>query len=185
MSPNKHYLSLSGKQHGCRRMRYGRCFSSIIRKLQEVPSIEHFVETMSIRFHNRKGKKPKSLKNMNRAIFIWMWPIYRSLRGNKSYLFVAIDRATRSLFYRVYEAKSSENTEDFINRRLEFLPLEITHVLTDNGLEFTNRLINPRKENSVRNPLNWMKSARPIILNRGWLNSIHQRRMAWWKEPLE
>ncbi|MDD3806797.1 MAG: hypothetical protein PHE86_02000 [Candidatus Marinimicrobia bacterium] len=30
--------------------------------------------------------------------------------GNISYLFVAIDRATRSLFYRVYEAKSSENT---------------------------------------------------------------------------
>jgi len=65
--------------------------------------------------------------------------------GNKSYLFVAIDRATRSLFYRVYEVKSSENTEDFMNRCLEFFPFEITHVLTDNGLEFTNRLIKSKK----------------------------------------
>ena len=72
--------------------------------------------------------------------------------GNKSYLFVAIDRATRSLFYRVYEAKSSENTEDFMNRCLEFFPFEITHVLTDNGLEFTNRLIKSKKGDLCQKP---------------------------------
>ncbi|MGI5999128.1 MAG: DDE-type integrase/transposase/recombinase [Lutispora sp.] len=59
--------------------------------------------------------------------------------------FVAIDRATRSLFYRIYEAKTSENTEDFMNRCFEFFPFEITHVLTDNGPEFTNRLIKSKK----------------------------------------
>ena len=29
--------------------------------------------------------------------------------GNSSYLFVAIDRATRCLFYQLYDAKNSEN----------------------------------------------------------------------------
>jgi transposase InsO family protein len=65
--------------------------------------------------------------------------------GQKSYLFVAIDRATRTLFYKVYEAKTSENAEDFMALCLAFFPFEITHVLTDNGLEFTNRLIKSKK----------------------------------------
>ncbi len=60
--------------------------------------------------------------------------------GVKYYLFVAIDRATRTLYFEVYDAKTSENTESFMNNCLEFFPFQITHVLTDNGLEFTNRL---------------------------------------------
>ena len=75
-----------------------------------------------------------------------------AFEGKKTYLFVAIDRATRSLFYRIYEAKTSENTEDFMNRCLEFFPFEITHVLTDNGLEFTNRLIRSKKGELCQKP---------------------------------
>jgi len=67
--------------------------------------------------------------------------------GQKSYLFVAIDRATRTLFYKVYEAKTSENVEDFMGLCLAFFPFKITHVLTDNGLEFTNRFIKSKKGN--------------------------------------
>ena len=59
--------------------------------------------------------------------------------GVKYYLFVAIDRATRTLYYEVYDAKTSENAEDFIVKCLNFFPFGITHVLTDNGLEFTNK----------------------------------------------
>ncbi len=65
--------------------------------------------------------------------------------GAKYYLFVAIDRATRTLFYEVYDAKTSENAELFMNNCLEFFPFSITHILTDNGLEFTNRLIKSKK----------------------------------------
>lgn len=61
------------------------------------------------------------------------------------YLFVAIDRATRSMFYWVYEQKTAENTSDFMDRCLEYYPFEITHILTDNGLEFTNRLLKSKK----------------------------------------
>ena len=65
--------------------------------------------------------------------------------GTKYYLFVAIDRATRTLFYKVYDAKTSANAENFMQECLDFFPFKITHVLTDNGLEFTNRLLKDKK----------------------------------------
>jgi transposase InsO family protein len=67
------------------------------------------------------------------------------INGVKYYLFVAIDRATRTLYYNVYEAKTAENAEVFMNECLDFFPFGITHVLTDNGLEFTNKLIKSKK----------------------------------------
>ena len=67
------------------------------------------------------------------------------INGVKYYLFVAIDRATRTLYFKVYDAKTSDNTEDFMNECLAFFPFGITHVLTDNGLEFTNRLLRNKK----------------------------------------
>ncbi|MCF6332656.1 MAG: DDE-type integrase/transposase/recombinase [Draconibacterium sp.] len=73
--------------------------------------------------------------------------------GKKYYLFVAIDRATRALYYYVYDAKTSENTEDFMNKCLDYFPFKvITHVLTDNGLEFTNRLIKSKKGELCKKP---------------------------------
>ena len=55
--------------------------------------------------------------------------------GQKCYLFVAIDRATRVLFFKVYQAKRSENAEDFMSKCLDYFTFEISNVLTDNGLE--------------------------------------------------
>jgi transposase-like protein/predicted XRE-type DNA-binding protein len=67
------------------------------------------------------------------------------LNGIKYYLFVAIDRATRILYYKVYDNKTSENAELFMMECLEFFPFGITHILTDNGFEFTNKLIKSKK----------------------------------------
>lgn len=67
------------------------------------------------------------------------------INGVKYYLFVAIDRATRTLFYQIYDSKTGANAEDFMNKCLSFFPFVITHVLTDNGLEFTNRLLKNKK----------------------------------------
>ena len=68
--------------------------------------------------------------------------------GVKYYLFVAIDRATRLMYYDVYDAKTSSNTELFMKDCLEFFPFKITHVLTDNGLEFTNRCLKSKNGKS-------------------------------------
>ncbi len=57
--------------------------------------------------------------------------------GKSNYLFVAIDRCTRAMIYWVYENKTGENTEDFMNKYLALFPFKITNILTDNILEFT------------------------------------------------
>lgn len=72
--------------------------------------------------------------------------------GVKYYLFVAIDRATRTMYYEVYDAKTSENAEDFMNKCLAFFPFKISHVLTDNGLEFTNKLIKSKTGHYCQKP---------------------------------
>jgi len=69
-----------------------------------------------------------------------------------SYLYVAIDRATRLMYYKIYDNKTAENTDAFFDECLDFFPFELTHILTDNGLEFTNRLIKNKKGNLCTKP---------------------------------
>lgn len=70
--------------------------------------------------------------------------------GKSYYLFVAIDRCTRVMIYWIYENKTAENTEDFMDKCIAFFPFQITHILTDNGLEFTNRLLKSKAGNSCQ-----------------------------------
>ena len=69
------------------------------------------------------------------------------LDGLKRYLFVAIDRATRTMLYLVYDHKTADCTQDFFEHCMDFFPFQITHILTDNGLEFTNKLLKSKKGN--------------------------------------
>ena len=71
------------------------------------------------------------------------------------YLFVAIDRCTRAMIYSVYENKTAENTIDFMEKCLDFFPFGITHILTDNGFEFTNRLLISKTGNACQNHQKW------------------------------
>jgi transposase InsO family protein len=74
------------------------------------------------------------------------------LEGKSNYLFVAIDRCTRVMYCWVYNEKTAENTEDFMDKCLAFFPFEITHILTDNGLEFTNKLLVSKTGNKCTKP---------------------------------
>jgi len=100
----------------------------------------------------KEGEKAKKFKEYEPGFLHIDVTYLPKFDGQKSYLFVAIDRATRTLFFKVYDAKSSENAEDFMNHCLDFFPFEITHVLTDNGLEFTNRLIKSKKGKLCEKP---------------------------------
>lgn len=70
------------------------------------------------------------------------------LNGKKYYLFVAIDRATRVMYYKVYEHKTADNAVDFIKECEEFYPFKLEYVLTDNGLEFTDKFARGNKQAS-------------------------------------
>jgi len=70
------------------------------------------------------------------------------LNGIKYYLFVAIDRATRLMFFKVYQNKTSRNAVDFLDECKSYFPFYISHVLTDNGGEFTDRFTCKKKKAS-------------------------------------
>ena len=63
----------------------------------------------------------------------------------RRYLFVAIDRATRWVFVRIYAAKTAANARRFLRDLDRAAPMRITRVLTDNGKEFTDRLFGLRR----------------------------------------
>lgn len=65
--------------------------------------------------------------------------------GKRYYLFVAIDRATRSLYFKLYEDKTAHSAADFLEKVIAFFSFKLTHILTDNGLEFSNKLITSKK----------------------------------------
>jgi len=58
------------------------------------------------------------------------------LKGERYYVYLAIDRATRLIFLRVYPRKNQEAAADFLIQALAFFPCRIHHILTDNGREF-------------------------------------------------
>lgn len=58
--------------------------------------------------------------------------------GKRWYCYLAVDRATRLIFLRVYPKKDKYAAADFLVQVLGFYPFRIHTILTDNGKEFTN-----------------------------------------------
>ena len=65
--------------------------------------------------------------------------------SRRRYLFVAIDRATRWVFIRIFNAKTAANARRFLRDLERACPIRIRTILTDNGKEFTDRLFGLRK----------------------------------------
>ena len=62
----------------------------------------------------------------------------------RRYLFVAIDRATRWVYLRIYADQSEKSSTDFLHRLPVAAPMKIEKVLTDNGRQFTDRFTGRR-----------------------------------------
>ncbi|MFL0070705.1 DDE-type integrase/transposase/recombinase [Tenacibaculum maritimum] len=89
-------------------------------------------------FEKQKAKKFKEYKPGFLHIDVTYLP---SIEGKRYYLFVAIDRSTRLIYYKIYKNKTASNAANFLGLCTDFHPFKITKVLTDNGAEFTNRYI--------------------------------------------
>ena len=68
----------------------------------------------------------------------------------RRYLFVAIDRATRWVFLRIYADQGEDSSVDFLERLYEAAPMKIAKVLTDNGSQFTDRFTSKKREPTGR-----------------------------------
>lgn len=60
------------------------------------------------------------------------------IKGIRWYCYLAVDRATRMIFLRIYPHKDKEAAADFLVQALGFYPFKIHTILTDNGKEFSN-----------------------------------------------
>jgi hypothetical protein len=58
---------------------------------------------------------------------------------HRRYLFVAIDRATRWVYFRTYKDQTEISSTDFLRRLKKLAPMKIQKILTDNGSQFTDR----------------------------------------------
>jgi len=63
----------------------------------------------------------------------------------RRYLFVAIDRATRWVYLRIYSDQSEVSSTDFLRRLKRTAPMKIVKLLTDNGSQFTDRFTSKKK----------------------------------------
>ena len=63
----------------------------------------------------------------------------------RRYLFVAIDRATRWVYLRIYTRQDEAAATDFLRRLNQAAPMKIQTVLTDNGSQFTDRFTSKTK----------------------------------------
>jgi transposase InsO family protein len=71
-------------------------------------------------------------------------------QSSRSYLFVAIDRATRWVFMHVYPDQTEKSSVDFLARLHKACPFTIEKLLTDNGTQFTDRFTSRTKEPTGR-----------------------------------
>jgi IS30 family transposase len=80
-----------------------------------------------------------------------------ALQRHKSYVYVAIDRATRYVYVEIHLARDAETSAGFLERFLADFPHPVHTILTDNGSEFTDRFAvdmknKPKDKPSGRHP---------------------------------
>ena len=67
------------------------------------------------------------------------------LNRQRSYAFVAIDRATRFVYLEILPDRAGQTAAGFLERFLTAFPLKVHTILTDNGAEFTDRFAVDKK----------------------------------------
>ena len=97
----------------------------------------------------KKKKKKQKLKPYKRAdypgqkiqIDVKYVPSYCVADGKKYYQYTAVDECSRWTYREMYEEHSTYSSKDFLKKLVRKMPFPIREVQTDNGTEFTNRLI--------------------------------------------
>ncbi len=111
-------------------------FKRVVQKLKELKP-------------SKKRKKKRKSKPYQRAEYpgqkiqldVKYVPSYCVTDGKKYYQYTAVDECSRWTYREMYDEHSTYSSRDFLEKLIEKAPFPIREVQTDNGLEFTNRLI--------------------------------------------
>lgn len=68
-------------------------------------------------------------------------PSYCVVNGKKYYQYTAVDECSRWTYREMYEEHSTYSSRDFLEKLIRHAPFPIREVQTDNGTEFTNKLL--------------------------------------------
>jgi transposase-like protein len=91
-------------------------------------------------------EKTKEFKNYENGFIHIDIKYLPKIDGKRTYLYVAIDRASRYVFAEVYPDKTSESANKFLENVIKFFPFNIHKILTDNGKEFTDKFNNKKRK---------------------------------------
>lgn len=110
-------------------------FKRIARKLKAVKPVK-----------KKAKKKPKPYRRAEYPgqkiqIDVKYVPKYCVADGNKYYQYTAVDECSRWTYREMYDEHSTYSSKDFLEKLIIHAPFPIREVQTDNGMEFTNRLI--------------------------------------------
>lgn len=97
----------------------------------------------------KKKKKKRKLEPYKRAdypgqkiqIDVKYVPSYCVVNGKKYYQYTAVDECSRWTYREMYEEHSTYSSKDFLEKLVRHALFPIREVQTDNGMEFTNRLV--------------------------------------------
>ena len=74
------------------------------------------------------------------------------LEGKQCKAFCAIDRKTKWAYVEVHERKTKEASKEFLENVIKNCPFKIHRILTDNGSEFTYKLLSENKRTEKKHP---------------------------------
>lgn len=97
----------------------------------------------------KRKKKKRKLEPYKRAdypgqkiqIDVKYVPPYCVVDGKKYYQYTAVDECSRWTYREMYEEHSTYSSRDFLEKLVRHVPFPVREVQTDNGTEFTNRLV--------------------------------------------
>ena len=98
---------------------------------------------------DKRKKKKRKLKPYQRAdypgqkiqIDVKYVPSYCVTDGRKYYQYTTVDECSRWTYREMYDEHSTYSSKDFLIKLIQHAPFPIREVQTDNGCEFTNRLL--------------------------------------------
>lgn len=100
----------------------------------------------------QKGKiKPQKFKDYPLGYFHMDITVIGSKEG-KCYLVAAIDRVTKFVYAEIHKVQSRDNICKFLENLIIEVPYKIHTILTDNGAQFTYRIILPEQRPSNEHP---------------------------------
>lgn len=112
--------------------------------------VQYTIQKYNLYFHptknartqakRRRSKEKKRITQLKKKPFpgylVALDTMIRWIRGQKRYIFTAVDTVSKIAFARMYTTKSSKNAADFLNRFAYLLDYEIWNLGHDNGSEF-------------------------------------------------